>query len=453
MNSPDTEEINKQPSVTKLRELVELGTDQAIQNLVDELKAEDLADVLESSPEDQRSVLWELFDEEQQSEILPQVDEDIVASLLGDKSAEQIADVLENIDDDDTTDILQQLPATLTRQVLQAMDVQDRNRVENLLSYPEDTAGGMMDTNTISVRAQVTLDVVLRYLRRHESLPAMTDSIFVVNPQDDLVGQLPLSTLLVSDPSLTVQEMMVTEGETIPADLSEHDVAAIFERYDLVSAPVVDENNKLLGRITIDDVVDVIIDEADHSILGMAGLREDEDRYAPILRTARSRAFWLGANLLTAFIAASVIDLFKDTIEKVVALAVLMPIVASMGGVTGSQTLTLVIRNMAQDELFESNLAWLTKREVAVGAINGCLWALVVAVAVTVIFQDQNLGLIIAVALTINMVVAALSGALLPSILKSIGIDPAIAGTVVLTTITDVVGFLSFLGLATLFYT
>lgn len=448
----EPEEITRQSPASQIKDLIETGTDQEIQSLVDELKPQDMADVLESSPPPQRTTLWELFDETQQSEILPHVDEDVVLSLLSDKSGEEIVTVLEQADDDDTANILQQLPADLILEVLEAMDATDRSRVENLLAYPEDTAGGMMDTDTISVRPQVSLDVVLRYLRRHTELPSMTDSIFVVNSTDEFVGMLPLATLLVSDPALTVREMMITEIEAIPADMSEHDVAAKFERYDLVSAPVIDEGNRLLGRITIDDVVDVIIDEADHSILGMAGLNEDSDIFAPILKTAKSRAIWLGANLATAFIAASVIDLFKDTIEKVVALAVLMPIVASMGGVAGSQTLTLVIRNMAQDELFDKNLAWLTRREVAVGAINGCLWAFVVAVTTSMFFNDINLGLIIAAALIINLLIAALSGALLPNFLRSIGIDPAIAGTVVLTTITDVVGFLSFLGLATLFY-
>ena len=447
----DTVESSKS-SVSQIRTLIDAGTHQDIISLMGQLRPEDLADVLESSPPAQRTVLWNLFEEAQQREIIQHIDEELVPSLLGDKSVEEISNVLEKVHDDDLTDILQQLPATHTRQVLQAMDAQDRSRVESLLSYPEDSAGGMMDTDTISVRAQVTLDVVLRYLRRHSNLPPMTDNIFVVNTNDEFVGMLPLTTLLVSDTRLTVQEMMITEAETITAEMSEHDVAAIFERYDLVSAPVLDQDNKLLGRITIDDVVDVIIDEADHSILGMAGLREDDDLFAPIFRTAKSRAIWLGANLITAFIAASVIDIFKDTIEKVVALAVLMPIVASMGGVAGSQTLTLFIRNMAQDELFDRNLAWLTRREIAVGVINGCLWALVVAVVASVFFQDSNLGLIIAAALVINLVVAAAAGALLPSLLRSIGIDPAIAGTVVLTTITDVVGFLSFLGLATLFY-
>ena len=447
-----SKEITRQSAVSQIKSLIASHSEQEIQNLLDELKPQDIADVLESSPPAQRTMLWELFDESHQREIIQHIDEEVVLSLLGDKSGEQIATVLEQTDDDDTADILQQLPANLIQEVLEAMDAQDRSRVENLLAYPEDTAGGLMDTDTISVRPQVSLDVVLRYLRRHAELPSMTDSIFVVNSTDEFVGVLPVTTLLVSNPALTVDEMMVTKIEAIPADMSEHDVAAKFERYDLVSAPVIDQDNRLLGRITIDDVVDVIIDEADHSILGMAGLNEDSDIFAPIVKTAKSRAIWLGANLITAFIAASVIDIFKDTIEKVVALAVLMPIVASMGGVAGSQTLTLIIRNMAQDELFDNNLAWFTRREVAVGAINGCLWAFVVAVATSMIFSDIRLGLIIAAALVINLLTAALSGALLPNFLRSIGIDPAIAGTVVLTTITDVVGFLSFLGLATLFY-
>ena len=448
----ELEKATELSAITRIKEKLDAGTWQDIDSLIRDLRSEDLADILESSPPTQRAELWNTFGEDHQSEIIQHVDEDIVRSLLGDKSGEEIATVLEKADGDTTADILQQLPADLIRDTLEAMDAQDRTRVEKLLSYPEDTAGGLMDTDTISVRADITLDVVLRYLRRHSNLPPMTDSIYVVNTSNDFVGVLPLSTLLVSDTSLMVREMMVTETTALRAEMSDHDVAAMFERYDLVSAPVVDEHNKLLGRITVDNVVDVIIDEADHSILGMAGLTEDEDTFAPIWRTARSRAIWLGANLITAFIAASVIDLFKDTIEKVVVLAVLMPIVASMGGVAGSQTLTLVIRNMAQYELSGNNLGWLTRRELAVGTINGFLWAVIVAIVASVVFQDSQLGLIIAAALVINLFIAALSGALLPGFLRSIGIDPAIAGTVVLTTITDVVGFLSFLGLATIFY-
>ena len=447
----------KDPRVPSPREalsdLFESGTYNQIKNLLDSLRPADIAALLESSPPKERTIIWNLIPSDEQSEILEQVDPDVIPDLLADKSAEELLPILEQIvSDDDLTDILQHLPDAITYQVLQSMGSQDRARVENILSYPEDTAGGLMDTDTISVRPRVTLDVVLRYLRRHTELPPMTDNLVVVNSSDEYIGLLPVSTLLVSDPSMTVREMMVTEIEPIQASAHRSEVAAIFQRYDLVSAPVVGPTGKLLGRITIDDVVDVIVDEADHSLLGMAGLTEDEDTFAPILRTARSRAFWLGANLLTAFLASAVINLFEETIAKVVALAVLMPIVASMGGVAGSQTLTLVIRSMAQGQLVESNRRWLMKRELAVGVLNGALLAAIVAAAAATLFDDKMLGLIIATALIINLVVAALAGALLPGILKNLGIDPAIAGSVVLTTITDVVGFMSFLGLATLFY-
>ena len=436
-----------------LSDLFESGTYNQIKNLLDSLRPADIAALLESSPPKERTIIWNLIPDDEQSEILQQVDPDVIPDLLADKSAEELLPLLEQIvSDDDLTDILQHLPDAITYQVLQSMDSQDRARVENLLSYPEDTAGGLMDTDTISVRPRVTLDVVLRYLRRHTELPQMTDNLVVVNSNDEYIGLLSISTLLVSDPSMTVREMMVTEIEPIQASAHRSEVAAMFQRYDLVSAPVVGPTGKLLGRITIDDVVDVIVDEADHSLLGMAGLTEDEDTFAPIMRTARSRAVWLGANLMTAFLASAVINIFEETIAKVVALAVLMPIVASMGGVAGSQTLTLVIRSMAQGQLVESNKRWLMNRELAVGAINGALWAIIVAAAAAAVFGDYMLGLIIATALILNIVVAALAGALLPGILKNLGIDPAIAGSVILTTITDVVGFMSFLGLATLFY-
>ncbi len=442
-----------QSPLDKLNDLIETGTYSQAQYLVDLLKPADIAALLESSPFHQRMLIWNLLEHDTQSEILAELNEDLVADLLADSSTEEVIKLLEQVEaEDDLTDILQQLPDTITSQLLESMDSQDRSRVENLLAYPEDQAGGLMDTNTISVRAKVTVDVVLRYLRRHNQLPEMTDKIFVVNRKDEYIGVLPLQKLLVSDPNLTVREVMVTDIDPIEAHTPEREVASIFTRYDLVSAPVIDESGLLIGRITIDDVVDVIKDEADHSLLSMAGLDEDDDAFAPIWKTARSRAVWLGANLLTAFLASAVINLFEETIAQVVTLAVLMPIVASMGGVAGSQTLTLVIRSMAQDQIVESNLFWLTRRETAVGLINGTAWALIVALGAYFVFGDSTLGLVIALALLINLTVAAFSGAILPRILQSLNIDPAVAGTVVLTTITDVVGFMSFLGLATIFY-
>ena len=332
------------------------------------------------------------------------------------------------------------------------MSIQDRQRVETVLTYKEDTAGGLMNTDTITVRPDMTLDVVLRYLRRHEELPKTTDSIFVVNREDTFLGILPLGKLLTSSPNITAREIMITKVEAIPADMPDSEVAHLFEKHDWVSAPVVNNDQKLLGRITIDDVVDVIMEDADHSLLSMAGLSDVEETFASVSRTTPRRAVWLGVNLMTAILASAVINIFEATIDKVVALAILMPIVASMGGVAGSQTLTVVIRGMALGQISRSNLGWLLSKEFAVGAINGMLWASVMGCVAALWFKDPLIAVIIAAAMMINLIAAALAGAALPVILKACKIDPALAGSVALTTITDVVGFLSFLGLATIFY-
>jgi magnesium transporter len=309
-----------------------------------------------------------------------------------------------------------------------------------------------MNTDTITIRPDITLEVVLRYLRRHKSLPATTDNLLVVSRNNEFIGTLPISKLLVSDPNQTVREVMSTDVKIIPASMHDTDVAKLFERHDLVSAPVVDEDGILVGRITIDDVVDVIRETADHSLMSMAGLDDEEDTFAPALKTSRRRAVWLGINLLTALAASAVIGLFDKTIEQVVALAVLMPIVASMGGIAGSQVLTLVIRGEALGHLSGSNFRWLFNRELIVAGINGVLWAIVIAIITFAWFRDPAIAIIIGSAIIINLMVAAMSGAVLPMILKARGIDPALAGSVILTTVTDVVGFMSFLGLATLFY-
>jgi magnesium transporter len=298
------------------------------------------------------------------------------------------------------------------------------------------------------------VETALRYLRRHRELPDNTDSIFVVSRRKNtLIGVLPITRLLISDPQMLVREIMRTEQDhAIPAEMPELDVARIFEQRDLISAPVVNEERQLLGRITIDDIVDVIREDADHSLMSMAGLDEDEDTFAPVMRTSRRRAVWLGINLLTAFLASAVIGLFEATIDRVVALAVLMPIVASMGGIAGSQTLTLVIRGQALGHIERHNIGWLFNREMVVSLINGIIWAAVVAAVSMLWFQDTTIGIVIALAIVINLLAGAMAGSLLPMFLKQAGIDPALAGGVLLTTITDVVGFFAFLGLATFFY-
>ena len=409
--------------------------------------------LLAQTPSNSRQLVWDLLDESFQGELIAHIDPDLIGDLFASRSAEQIAHVIEKVAaDDDLTDIIQQLPDELSEGVLHELGTQDRARVKNLLVYPPDTAGGLMDTDIISVKPEANIDAVLRSLRRHQKQPDSTDQIFVVDPKGRYIGSLPLRTILVTDPHTPVADCMENRFEPLTEKQSTHDVAQIFERYNLISMPVLDVNGMLLGRITIDDIVDVIIDEADHSMLGMAGLNEEFDTFAPIFKTARRRALWLGANLATALIASFVINLFEDTIEKVVALAILMPIVASMGGVAGSQSLTLVIRSLAQGNLSSSNSRYLLKRELAVSVLNGLLWAMLIAIGVSLIFQDQTLGIIIALALIINMAVAAIAGTVLPQGLKNFGIDPAIAGTVILTTITDVVGFITFLGMATYFY-
>jgi magnesium transporter len=416
------------------------------------LSPADVAHLIESSPPRYRHILWQMVDDERGGEVLGELGDDLQAQFLGAMNPTEVAHLTENLEDDDIADILQQLPGRVVQEVLKVMDQQDRARLERVMQYPEDVAGGLMNTDTITIRAALTLDVVLRYLRRHREIPKMTDNLIVVNRSDQYIGLLPLRTLLVSDPSTSVREMMVTDIEPIDVNTSDTDVARLFERNDWVSAPVVDESGKLLGRITIDDVVDVIREDADRSLMSMAGLDEDADTFAPFTRAAPRRAIWLGINLITAFIASSMINLFQDTIEKVVALAVLMPIVASMGGIAGTQTLTLVTRGIALGQVGKANQAWLMNRELMIGLVNGILWAAVVAVAASTWFDDWSLGIIIAAAMVINLVTAALMGVLLPLFMTRIKIDPALAGGVALTTVTDVVGFVSFLGLATLFY-
>ena len=416
------------------------------------LSSADIAHLIESSPPKFRHILWQMVDAEREGEVLGELGDDLQAQFLRAMNAAEVIQLTERLEDDDIADILQQLPGHIMREVLTVMDQQDRARLERVMHYPEDVAGGLMNTDTITIRAALTLDVVLRYLRRHSEIPKMTDNLIVVNRADRYIGMLPLRTLLVSDPATSVREMMVTDIDPIGVNTPDTEVARLFERNDWVSAPVVDENGTLLGRITIDDVVDVIREDADRSLMSMAGLDEDADTFAPFIRAAPGRAVWLGINLITAFIAASVINLFQGTIEKVVALAVLMPIVASMGGIAGTQTLTLVVRGIAMGQVGKSNQAWLINRELQIGLVNGILWAAVVAVAASVWFDDWHIGGIIAAAMVINLITAALAGAILPLFMTRIRIDPALAGGVVLTTITDVVGFVSFLGLATLFY-
>ena len=430
---------------------LESGTLVNVRNMLNSLHPAEIAHLLESLPPDERELVWELVDPELDGDTLLHVNDELRASLIRDMLPHELVAAAEGMDTDDLADILQDLPDAVIQEVLQSMSVQDRHRLEAVLSYSEDTAGGLMNTDTITVRPDVTVDVVLRYLRLRSKIPETTDNLFVVNRDDYYLGTLSLTSLLTSSPTSPVSELMSKDIEGIPAALSADEVANIFEHRDLVSAPVIDEDKRLLGRITIDDVVDVIREKSDHSLMSLAGLDEEDDMFAPVIVSARHRAVWLGANLTTAFLASWVIGLFEATIDKVVALAVLMPIVASMGGIAGSQTLTLVIRGIALGKIGDSNARYLLIKELAVAVLNGVLWALVVAAVAVLWFDNYQIGWIIAAAIVINLVIAALTGVAIPIMLRKLGADPALGGSVLLTTVTDVVGFMVFLGLATIF--
>ena len=436
----------------ELSQAIDRGSLFQVRQMIKTLPTAGIAHLLESSPPKTRSVLWQLIDKESEGEVIQYLNEDLQGEILSELDAKEVVELTEGLETDDLADILQQLPIQIAQEVLDAMDQQDRQRVEKILSYDEDTAGGLMNTDSITVRRNHTVELVLRYLRRHQTLPEMTDNILVVNRDDELLGILPLKEVLVSDPNTYVRDVMREDINAIPVDMEAAEVAYLFEQHDWVSAPVVDINGKLLGRITIDDVVDVIRDTAEHSLMSMAGLDEEDDTFAPVLKTARRRALWLGVNLLTAIFASLVIYTFQETIDKVVYLAILMPIVANMGGVAGTQTLTLVIRSLALGHISRSNSRWLLVRELGVAAINGIIWASLIALIAFIWYQDAKISYIIATATIINLITAALAGAYLPLFLKKIKIDPALAGSVALTTVTDSVGFLAFLGLAKIFY-
>jgi len=447
MADSDTEER----SASRLEDLnlaISSGTLVYARELLTNLHPAEAARLLESLPRAQRYYVWQLITDVQ-GEVLSHVNDEVRAGLIGEMENDELLAAATEMDMDDLADVFNDLPETVTRQLVTSMDEHDRGRLEAVLSYPEDCAGGLMNTDTITVRPDVTLDVVLRYLRIRKQLPDLTDSLSVVGAHDSLMGTLSLTSILTNDPGLKVSEVMDSSSQAVLANTPAVDVAKQFELQDLISVPVVDEHNRLLGRITIDDVVDVIRDEADQDLMRMAGLDEEDDMFAPIFPSASRRAIWLGINLFTALIASWVIGLYEATLDKIVALAILMPIVASMGGIAGSQTLTLVIRSMALGQLSHSNTRWLLFKEIAVGALNGMLWAIVMAVVAYLWFGDVNIGYIIAAAMIINLVVATFTGVSLPLLLKRMGIDPALAGSVLLTTITDVIGFMAFLGLAT----
>jgi len=450
MAGPNQQENLSNP-LAEFNELIANGSIAEVRTRLEALHPADVAHLIESLPREDRMPIWDLVDSEVQGEALLHVNDDVRSSLIRQMDREDLISATEGLETDDLADFLPDLPPSVSARVLQSMDEQHRQRLEAVMSYPEDTAGGLMNTDTITIRPDINLEVVQRYLRLQGAIPEMTDNLIVVNRDGKFLGTIALTDLLVKDPTLTVAEIINRDSEAIPATMPAKEVASLFERRDLVSAPVIDESTQLLGRITIDDVVDVIRDEADHSLMSMAGLNEEDDMFAPVITSSRRRTVWLGVNLITALLASWVIGQFENTIQKLVALAVLMPIVASMGGIAGSQTLTIVIRAIALGKLSSSNAQRLLIKELFVGFLNGLIWAFIVGGIAVLWFHDDQLGVIIGIAMLANLIVAALSGALIPIGLKKLGIDPALAGGVLLTTVTDVIGFLAFLGLAAAF--
>ena len=442
----------KTSRLAALRSALEQGSMRHGQRMINSMHPAEIASLIESLPPARREIVWEFVDPELEGDVLIELNEEVRAELIGGMDAEELIAATEGMEVDDLADLIGDLPETLNQRVLRSMDAQDRERVNAVLGFEEDSAGGLMNLDAVTVRPDVTLEVVMRYMRMRGELPERTDRLFVVNRHDKYLGGIDITRLLTEDPERTVGELM-SSIEGIAPETPARDVAKLFEDRDLVSAPVVSGDGKLLGRITVDDVVDVIREEADHSVMSMAGLNEDEDLFAGVRTTVRRRVIWLAINLATAVFAANVVGLFEATIEKVVALAVLMPIVASMGGIAGSQTLVLIIRGLALGQVETANARWLLVREVLVGLLNGVLLAGLVGIAAGLWFHKWALGLIIFSALMINLFAAAMAGVGVPLVLRKMGIDPALAGSVVLTTVTDTVGFASLLGLGALFLT
>ena len=442
--------IDKPSPLETLKRALDQGTARQVHRLVNSMHPAEVASLLESLPPPQRDIVWDCVDPEFEGDVLVELNEEVRGNLIRGMDTDELVAAAEGLEVDDLADLLRDLPEAVNQRVLRSMDSQDRERLRTVLAYDEDTAGGLMNTDAVSVRPDVTLETVLRYLRMRGELPDRTDALFVVNRHDRYLGSLHVTRLLTVDADRTVGEVMDTDVAGIPPETPATDVAALFQDRDLVSAAVVSADGRLLGRITVDDVVDVIREVADHSVMSMAGLDEDADMFAGVVPSAQRRGVWLGINLATAFLAAWVVGLFEATIDKVVALAVLMPIVASMGGVAGTQTLTLIVRGLALGQIERANARWLLTKEVAVAILNGIAWATVVAVVALLWYRDWKIAGVIFAAMVINLLAAAFAGVTVPLVLKRMGVDPALAGGVVLTTVTDVVGFASLLGLGTL---
>lgn len=437
--------------LSRIHQALEEDRPEEISAAIADLEPAEIALLLESLPLHERTLLWEQVPTELDGEVLLHVHDEVRSTLLQDMDPEEIVAATASLDTADLAELFDDLPKPVAEDMLRSMDELQRTRLQETLSFEEDSAGRLMRTDTIAVRADVMLETVQRFLRWKASIPDNTDNLMVIDRTGQFMGVLPLARLVSHDQETLVETLMDADVDAIQVDMKSRDVATLFQTHDLTSAPVVDKEGMLLGRVIIDDIVDVIQENSEQALMNMAGLDEEEDLFAPVVPSAKRRAVWLGINLLTAFLAAWVIGRFEATLQQIVALAVLMPIVASMGGIAGSQTLTLTIRGLALGQISKTNSNWLLYKEIGISLINGVVWALVVAMLAIVWFDSVPIGAIIAAALVINMLAAGVCGIVIPLFLKRINIDPALSSSVILTTVTDVVGFMSFLGLATVF--
>ena len=446
----DLVERQDQPKQRLIQNLVSKQNQNKLKKLLDDLHPADIADILESLPIEQRSIIWELVRSENDGDILVEVSDAVRQTLIADMDSSEILAAAEQLDTDEIADIAPDLPENVFQDLLDSLDAQNRERLESILSYPEDTVGSLMDHEVITVRDDISLEVALRYLRKLGSLPNHTDKLFVVDRSGSLKGILPLKKIVVNEAELKIKDVMVDDIVTFDPNDTADDAADAFERYDLVTAPVIDENKKIIGRLSVDAVVDHIREAAEYEKLSMAGLKEDEDIFSSIWKSVKNRWAWLAINLITAIIASRVIGVFEGSIEKVVALAALMPIVAGIGGNSGNQTITMIVRGLALGVINNSNLQRLLYKEIGVAFLNGILWGGVLGIFAYMLYNNAMLGLVMMAAMLLNLLLSALMGVLIPMIMTRFGKDPALGSSVLITAMTDSGGFFIFLGLATL---
>jgi len=422
-----------------------------LQHRLDELHPADIAFVLESLPLDERLAVWQRVKADRDGEILLEVSDAVRESLIADMDQREILAAVEPLDADELADLVEDLPTEVLPELMASLDAQQRERVQSALSWEEDQIGSLMDFEMVTIREDVSLETVLRYLRRFDELPAQTDKLFVINQDNLLTGVLPVHWLLVNSPEKMVSEVMAPDVNTFHPGDDAYEVAQAFERYDLVTAPVVDDGGRLIGRITVDAMVDVIREESESEALSRVGLREEEDIFASVWASLRNRWSWLAINLVTAFIASRVIGLFEGAIEKLVALATLMPIVAGIGGNSGNQTITMIVRALALNQITPDSAKRLWRKELAVSLFNGLIWGGVIGLVAWLLYENVALGVVMTAAMTLNLLLAAFCGVGIPMLMMKFGRDPALGSSVLITAMTDSGGFFIFLGLATLF--